>query len=112
MKLAKNEVVERRVQLMRDAGIEFITNTEVADGSNGSVAVDSLRENNDAVLLTTGATVPRDLPIDGRELTGVHFAMDFLSANTKSLLDSELQDKAHISAKDKRYRHRWRRYRH
>ena len=101
MKLAKNEVVERRVQLMRDAGIEFITNTEVADGSNGSVAVDSLRENNDAVLLTTGATVPRDLPIDGRELTGVHFAMDFLSANTKSLLDSELQDKAHISAKDK-----------
>ena len=101
MKLAKNEVVERRVQLMRDAGIEFITNTEVADGSNGSVAVDSLRENNDAVMLTTGATVPRDLPIDGRELTGVHFAMDFLSANTKSLLDSELQDKAHISAKDK-----------
>ena len=101
MKLAKNEVVERRVQLMRDAGIEFITNTEVADGSNGSVAVDSLRENNDAVLLTTGATVPRDLPIEGRELTGVHFAMDFLSANTKSLLDSELQDKAHISAKDK-----------
>ena len=101
MKLAKNEVVERRVQLMRDAGIEFITNTEVADGSNCSVAVDSLRENNDAVLLTTGATVPRDLPIEGRELTGVHFAMDFLSANTKSLLDSELQDKAHISAKDK-----------
>ena len=101
MKLAKNEVVERRVQLMRDAGIEFITTTEVADGSNGSVAADSLRENNDAVLLTTGATVPRDLPIDGRELTGVHFAMDFLSANTKSLLDSELQDKAHISAKDK-----------
>jgi len=101
MKLAKNEVVERRVQLMRDAGIEFITNTEVADGSNGSVAADSLRENNDAVLLTTGATVPRDLPIDGRELTGVHFAMDFLSANTKSLLDSELQDNAHISAKDK-----------
>ena len=101
MKLAKNEVVERRVQLMRDAGIEFITNTEVADGSNGSVAVDSLRENNDAVLLTTGATVPRDLPINGRELTGVHFAMDFLSANTKSLLDSELQDNAHISAKDK-----------
>jgi NAD(P)H-dependent glutamate synthase small subunit len=101
MKLAKNEVVERRVQLMRDAGIEFITNTEVADGSNGSIAVDSLRENNDAVLLTTGATVPRDLPIEGRELKGVHFAMDFLSANTKGLLDSNLQDNTHISAKDK-----------
>ena len=101
MKLAKNDVVERRVQLMRDAGINFVTSTAVADGSNGSVAVDTLRAENDAVLLTTGATVPRDLPIPGRELTGVHFAMDFLSANTKSLLDSELQDAAHISAKGK-----------
>ena len=101
MKLAKNDVVERRVQLMRDAGINFVTSTAVADGSNGSVAVDTLRAENDAVLLTTGATVPRDLPIPGRELSGVHFAMDFLSANTKSLLDSELQDAAHISAKGK-----------
>ena len=101
MKLAKNDVVERRVQLLRDAGIQFVTNTAVADGSNGSVAIDTLRAENDAVLLTTGATVPRDLPIPGREFNGVHFAMDFLSANTKSLLDSELQDGAHISAKDK-----------
>jgi NAD(P)H-dependent glutamate synthase small subunit len=101
MKLAKNDVVERRVQLMRDAGVEFVTNTEVADGDNGSVAVDALKSTNDAVLLTTGATVPRDLTIPGRELSGVHFAMDFLSANTKSLLDSNLQDQAHISAKDK-----------
>ncbi len=101
MKLAKNDVVERRVQLLRDAGIEFVTNTTVADGDNGSVAIDALRADNDAVLLTTGATVPRDLPIPGRELQGVHFAMDFLSANTKSLLDSNLQDQAHISAKDK-----------
>ena len=95
MKLAKNDVVERRVQLMRDAGIEFVTNTEVADGDNGSMAVDALKSTNDAVLLTTGATVPRDLTIPGRELSGVHFAMDFLSANTKSLLDSNLQDQAH-----------------
>ncbi len=101
MKLAKNDVVERRVQLMRDAGVNFVTSTAVADGSNGSVGVDAMRAENDAVLLTTGATVPRDLPIPGRELTGVHFAMDFLSANTKSLLDSELQDAAHISAKGK-----------
>ncbi|MAD07675.1 MAG: glutamate synthase [Gammaproteobacteria bacterium] len=101
MKLAKDDVVERRVQLMRDAGIEFVTNTEVADGDNGSIAVDALKSTNDAVLLTTGATVPRDLPIPGRELSGVHFAMDFLSANTKSLLDSNLADQAHISAKDK-----------
>ena len=101
MKLAKNDVVERRVQLLRDAGITFVTNTAVADGSDGSVAIDALRADNDAVLLTTGATVLRDLPIPGRELNGVHFAMDFLAANTKSLLDSELQDGAHISAKDK-----------
>ena len=99
MKLAKNDVVERRVRLLRDAGITFVTNTAVADGSDGSIAIDALRADNDAVLLS--ATVPRDLPIPGREFNGVHFAMDFLSANTKSLLDSELQDGAHISAKDK-----------
>ncbi|HAR32487.1 MAG TPA: glutamate synthase, partial [Gammaproteobacteria bacterium] len=46
----------------------------------------------DAILLATGATVPRDLPIPGRSLAGVHFAMDFLGANTRSLLDSELKD--------------------
>ena len=45
--------------------------------------------------------MPRDLPIDGREFTGVHFAMDFLSANTKSLLDSHHEDDAYISAKGK-----------
>jgi NADPH-dependent glutamate synthase beta subunit-like oxidoreductase len=55
----------------------------------------------DAILLATGATVPRDLPIDGRNLNGVHFAMDFLTANTRSLLDSNLEDGHYISAKDK-----------
>ena len=53
------------------------------------------------MLLTTGATRPRDLPIEGRELQGVHFAMDFLTANTKSLLDSKHEDGAYISAKNK-----------
>ena len=53
MKLAKNDVVERGVQLMRDAGIEFVTNTGLGDGDNGSIAVDALRLTNDAVLLTT-----------------------------------------------------------
>jgi NADPH-dependent glutamate synthase beta subunit-like oxidoreductase len=53
------------------------------------------------VLLATGATVPRDLPIPGRPLKGIHFAMDFLTANTKSLLDSDLADGAYISAVDK-----------
>jgi len=101
MKLAKNEVVERRIQLLRDEGIEFKVNCPVADGTAGSVSVADLKANNAAVILTTGATVPRDLPIPGRELTGVHFAMEFLTANTKSLLDSEHADDRYISAKDK-----------
>ena len=101
MKLAKQEVVERRVQLLRDEGVNFVVNTAVADGSNGSLSIEQLKNDNDAVLLTTGATAPRDLPIDGREFDGVHFAMEFLTANTKSLLDSNHQDGNYISAKDK-----------
>ena len=101
MKLAKNEVVERRIQLLRDEGIEFKVNCLVADGTEGSVSVADLKANNAAVLLTTGATVPRDLPIPGRELKGVHYAMEFLTANTKSWLDSEHADDRYISAKDK-----------
>lgn len=101
MKLAKDEVVERRVQLLRDGGIEFITGANVGDGSNGTLDVGVLKEENDVVLFATGATVPRDLPIDGRALKGVHFAMDFLSANTKSLLDSQHFDDAFISARGK-----------
>ena len=101
MKLGKEDVVERRVNLLREAGITFITGTSVGDGSNDSVSVTELQGQHDIVLLTTGATVPRDLPIDGREFNGVHFAMDFLSANTKSLLDSDLQDGNHISAQGK-----------
>ena len=62
---------------------------------------EALLEANDAVLFTTGATAARDLPIPGRELSGVHFAMDFLRANTKSLLDSKHADGNYISAKDK-----------
>jgi NAD(P)H-dependent glutamate synthase small subunit len=96
MKLEK-KVIERRVQLMRDAGVNFITNADV--GKN--VDVKKLVTDHDAVLLATGATTPRDLPIDGRNLHGIHFAMDFLTANTKSLLDSNLKDGNYISAKDK-----------
>ena len=54
------------------------------------------------MLLCTGATQPRDLSIPGRELKGVHFAMDFLRANTRSLLDSNLDDGNYISAKGKK----------
>jgi NADPH-dependent glutamate synthase beta subunit-like oxidoreductase len=60
-----------------------------------------LLEQYDATLLATGATIPRDLPLPGRELNGIHFAMDFLTVNTKSLLDSNLTDGDFIYAKDK-----------
>ena len=96
MKLEKSDI-ERRVQLMREEGIEFIVNADV--GNN--VDVKALVDGNDGVLLATGATLARDLPIPGREAKGVHLAMDFLTANTKSLLDSNLEDGNYISAKDK-----------
>ncbi|HEX5419456.1 MAG TPA: glutamate synthase subunit beta [Gammaproteobacteria bacterium] len=96
MKLDKR-VVERRVGVLRESGIEFVTNADV--GRNVDPA--QMRADFDAVLLATGATRPRDLEIPGRELAGVHFAMEFLTANTKSLLDSELKDGRYISAKDR-----------
>jgi glutamate synthase (NADPH/NADH) small chain len=71
-----------------------------ADVGN-NVDVKALVDGNDGVLLATGATLARDLPIPGREAKGVHLAMDFLTANTKSLLDSNLEDGNYISAKDK-----------
>ncbi|MDD5140872.1 MAG: glutamate synthase subunit beta [Verrucomicrobiales bacterium] len=83
MKLDKNEVVLRRLKVLEAEGIQFVCNTEV--GKN--YPAEKLLKEFDAVVLATGATKPRDLPIEGRQLKGVHFAMDFLTANTKSLLD-------------------------
>ena len=96
MKLEK-WIVQRRVDLMADAGVKFITNTEIGK----DISAQQLQSDFDAVVLCVGATRPRDLPIPGRELQGVHFAMEFLHANTKSLLDSQLDDGNYISAKGK-----------
>jgi len=101
MKLDKNDVVLRRVRLLEQEGVEFSPGTPVADGANGSLDARELLADYDAVLLATGATVPRDLPIPGRSLKGIHFAMEFLTANTRSLLDSNLADGGYISAGDK-----------
>ncbi|KAL2845453.1 hypothetical protein BJY01DRAFT_214283 [Aspergillus pseudoustus] len=98
MKLDK-KIVQRRVDLMAAEGIKFVTSTSV--GPDSDVSLESLRKSNDAVILATGATVARDLKVPGRELDGIHFAMQFLHRNTKSLLDSELADGSYISAKDK-----------
>jgi glutamate synthase (NADPH/NADH) small chain len=83
MKLDKEEVVLRRIQQMEAEGIRFVCNTDVG----GNYPADKLLKDFDAVILATGATKPRDLPVEGRNLKGVHFAMDFLTANTKSVLD-------------------------
>jgi len=97
MKLDKREVVERRVKLLEAEGVTFRTGVEIGK----DVTADQLKADFDAVVLCTGATRPRDLPVNGRELKGIHFAMDFLRPNTRSLLDSELKDGEYISAKDK-----------
>ena len=96
MKLQK-ELVQRRVDILAEEGIVFVTNTEVGT----DISVEQLETDFDSVVLCIGATVPRDLPVEGRELNGVHFAMDFLKANTKSLLDSEHKDGQFINADGK-----------
>ncbi|MBJ6802566.1 glutamate synthase subunit beta [Geomonas propionica] len=84
MKLDKREVVLRRVKLMEQEGINFVCNTAIG---GADYPVEKLRGDFDGVVLATGATLPRDLPIDGRSLKGIHFAMDFLTANTKAVLN-------------------------
>ena len=96
MKLEKS-VVERRIDLMRESGVRFETNSDI--GKN--ISPEALIERNDAVLLATGATVARDLEIKGRDAKGIFLAMEFLTKNTKSLLDSNHQDGEYISAKGK-----------
>ncbi|KAJ3351661.1 glutamate synthase [NADH], partial [Kappamyces sp. JEL0680] len=97
MKLEK-KIVQRRIDLMAAEGIEFVSNAHV--GKN--IDINDLKKQNDVLLLATGATWPRDLPIPNRQLDGIHFAMEFLQKNTKSLLDSGLDDGKYLSAKDKK----------
>jgi glutamate synthase (NADPH/NADH) small chain len=96
MKLEK-QIVQRRLDLMAEEGVTFVTSTAIGV----DLPAKQLQQEFDAIVLCTGATKPRDLPIPGRDLQGIHFAMEFLHANTKSLLDSQLQDKRYISATDK-----------
>jgi NAD(P)H-dependent glutamate synthase small subunit len=118
MKLEK-AIVNRRVNLLREEGVRFVTRAHVGrqedfesghmtrimqqDGSDIQfIDPQQLRDDYDALLLATGATRSRDLPIPGRHLRGIYFAMDFLTRNTKSLLDSQLNDGHYVCAKDKR----------
>lgn len=97
MKLDK-EVVLRRIHLMAEEGVKFICNANVGENYDAQKICDEF----DAVVLATGASQPRDLVCEGREgIKGIHFAVDFLKANTKSLLDSNHEDKNYISAEGK-----------
>jgi glutamate synthase (NADPH/NADH) small chain len=96
MKLDKR-LVDRRVKLMEESGVQFRTGVEVGK----SMPVAELKMTSDAVVLCGGACKPRDLPVEGRQLKGVHFAMEFLTANTRGLLDGTLKNGSVISAHGK-----------
>tara|TARA_B100001765_G_scaffold10001_1_gene5838 strand:- start:87 stop:1445 length:1359 start_codon:yes stop_codon:yes gene_type:complete len=96
MKLSKS-LVKRRLQLLEDSGIEFRVNTNVGVNLEPQTLMDDF----DAILIATGSTIPRDIEIPGRDGKNIHFAMDFLTQHTKSLLNTSLTDGNYINAKDK-----------
>lgn len=97
MKLEK-WVIDRKIEVMRKEGVTFVTGANVG----GNYKVNKILKEFDRVILACGASNPRDIEAAGRDAAGIFFAVDFLKANTKSLLDSGLEDGNYISAKDKR----------
>ena len=96
MKLEKH-IIDRKLNVMRDEGVEFVTEANI--GQN--IKAKKIMDDYDAVVLAVGASNPRDINAPGRDADGIYFAVDFLTATTKSLLDSDLTDGKYISAKDK-----------
>ncbi|GFI62130.1 glutamate synthase [NADPH] small chain [Clostridiales bacterium] len=97
MKLEKS-IIDRRINLMKAEGVEFITNADVGNGIDAKEII----KNYDAVVLCCGAGNPRDINAKGRSRTkGIYFAVDFLTMNTKSLLNSGFKDGQYINAKGK-----------
>lgn len=95
-KLEKS-VVERRIKIMQDEGIEFLTSTAIGN----DVMLSQLKKDFDAVVLCGGAEQSRDLPMEGRDLDGVHFAMDFLTQQNRINAGKKISPKELISAKNK-----------
>jgi len=93
----EKRVLDRRLSLMEAEGIVFTTNADIG----GNVAVDELRKEFDAIVLAAGSTVPRDLPVPGRELKGIYFAMEFLPLQNKRCAGDKIQDEKFISAEGK-----------
>ena len=96
MKLDKS-VIDRKINIMREEGITFNVNSEISSKADA----DKLLSEYDAVVLCCGANQPRDIAVKGRDCEGVYFAVDFLTANTKSLLDSDFEDKKYYDPKGK-----------
>ncbi|MCI8371763.1 MAG: glutamate synthase subunit beta [Lachnospiraceae bacterium] len=96
MKLDKS-IVERKLQIMKEEGVEFILNANVGE----NYKADTILKHYDRVVLACGSSNPRDIKVPGREAKGIYFAVDFLKAATKSLLDSNFQDKNYISVEGK-----------
>ncbi len=97
MKLEKH-VIERKIGIMKEEGVEFVTSANVGK----DVKAANLLKDYDRIVLACGAKNPRDIKAPGRDAKGIYFAVDFLAATTKSLLDSGLEDKKYISAKGKK----------
>ncbi len=95
-KLSKH-LIDRRMAQMRTEGVEFHTNSHIGT----DIPVSRLQDEYDAVILAGGAEDPRDLPVPGRELNGVHFAMDFLTRNSKRVQGLFVPEDEFISASDK-----------
>ena len=96
MKLEK-WVIDRKIKVMEEEGVLFMTNTNIGKDYRAA----KLLKDYDCVILACGASNPRDIKVPGREADGIYFAVDFLKANTKSLLNSNLTDGKNISAKGK-----------
>ena len=96
MKLEK-QIVDRKRKIMEEEGITFVTGVDVGK----DMKADKLLHEFDRVVLACGASNPRDIKAPGRDAKGIYFAVDFLKANTKSLLDSGFENKKYIDTKDK-----------
>ncbi len=96
MKLEKH-IVERKRKIMEEEGVTFVTGVDVGK----DMKADRLFRDFDRVVLACGASHPRDIKAPGRDAEGIYFAVDFLKANTKSLLDSDFQDQKYVDTKGK-----------
>lgn len=95
-KLNKN-IIDRRLELMESEGVKFVTNTEIGIDIKGK----DLIKNNDAICMAIGSQVPRDLPVEGRELKGVYYAMEYLTMENRLVAKEEVPADKIINTKGK-----------